>query len=674
MIAKSVTGIKIAAVRGHANKRRQVATTAILRYRVSLYPVRTITPSGELFMRSGALLALLILALLPGVAASDTSSGLAPNAVQGVIDLRDWDFAAQGNVALSGEWHFYEGGYVSDYENGASTPGIKKVKKVPANWGLREPANAPGEFGFGTYELTVLLPKQRPELGIRLKTVSSAYVLSANGQPVASAGRVGTTAAESSSQYRPQVSPLPELGDTLVLRMDVANFDHARGGLWDTVRLGPTDSLIFERRASLYIAASLASAALMIGLYHLFIWLLRPRDMPSLVFALLCAGLAVRLVSVNELLILQLAPTLGHSALLRAEYLSMALLIGFGVIFLRQVVEDDLPRRYVVAVAGVCLAYALVILTTSPVVFTRLLILIHLLLGVVAVLTAVATVRAIRRKVQGIWLYAISCILLILVTAHDVFVNTFSRVPPLDFGVGDNDLVAFGFVAVVFAQAIVLAIRSASAMDELEVRSLELSSAKDELDGYARDLEARVLKRTADLKAANVQLERLSRIDGLTNLYNRREFDLRIESDWADHVRRQAELSLILIDVDNFKGYNDHYGHGAGDDTLVAIGGALKSAVSRPTDLVARYGGEELVVLLPNTDRNGALLVAEQLRKAVQSLEITHSETAAGVVTISLGVATTVPARGASADDFLDAADQALYRAKEQGRNQVAAA
>ncbi len=174
------------------------------------------------------------------------------------------------------------------------------------------------------------------------------------------------------------------------------------------------------------------------------------------------------------------------------------------------------------------------------------------------------------------------------------------------------------------------------------------------------------------LEAANRQLERLSFLDGLTGIANRRRFDESLAREWRRAQREQAPLSVILVDIDFFKAYNDRYGHEAGDEILKRVAAALDGAVNRPADVVARYGGEEFVAVLPGTDADGAVRLGERLRAAVAELAIAHAGSAAGEhVTISVGVATAVPARDAAPEALVAAADRALYQAKRDGRNRV---
>jgi diguanylate cyclase (GGDEF)-like protein/PAS domain S-box-containing protein len=177
------------------------------------------------------------------------------------------------------------------------------------------------------------------------------------------------------------------------------------------------------------------------------------------------------------------------------------------------------------------------------------------------------------------------------------------------------------------------------------------------------------------LRAANAELEHISQSDGLTGVANRRYLDAYLDREWRSAARAGRTLSFIMIDIDFFKAYNDHYGHQDGDDCLKVVAGALNSALSRPHDLLARYGGEEFAVVLPDTPLAGALHIAENLRNAVEGLLIPQAKSAtAEFVTVSLGVAAMVPDAPESTPAVLiAAADRALYRAKALGRNRVCA-
>ena len=173
------------------------------------------------------------------------------------------------------------------------------------------------------------------------------------------------------------------------------------------------------------------------------------------------------------------------------------------------------------------------------------------------------------------------------------------------------------------------------------------------------------------LRLANQELEKLVNTDGLTQIANRRCFDHRLEQEWQRLYREQQPLSLLLFDVDYFKLYNDSYGHQMGDDCLIKIAQAVQQVVSRSVDLVARYGGEEFAVILPNTDITGAMAIAQRIHDAIKDLAIPHQASkVSDTVTISLGITSQIPASELSVATLIEQADQALYRAKQQGRNQ----
>lgn len=176
----------------------------------------------------------------------------------------------------------------------------------------------------------------------------------------------------------------------------------------------------------------------------------------------------------------------------------------------------------------------------------------------------------------------------------------------------------------------------------------------------------------AELKRVRDYLESISHLDDLTGIANRRKFNEFLDYAWRFADREKQPISMIMVDIDHFKQYNDHFGHLQGDDCLVRIAQTLAEVVVRETDLVARYGGEEFACILPNTAIEGAWILAENLRLRIAALEIPHAYPGENCsLTISLGVATMTPDRNMDCRALTTAADEALYRSKESGRNKV---
>ncbi|MFN2308888.1 MAG: diguanylate cyclase domain-containing protein [Gammaproteobacteria bacterium] len=206
-------------------------------------------------------------------------------------------------------------------------------------------------------------------------------------------------------------------------------------------------------------------------------------------------------------------------------------------------------------------------------------------------------------------------------------------------------------------------------------RSYLAQAERDAAYKALRELQQQLESSNNRLEASNRELQRLSSLDGLTGIANRRQFDKALEQEWQRALRNCTELALIMVDIDYFKPFNDTYGHQAGDDCLKSVALALARVVHRPSDTVARYGGEEFGLILPETDLAGARRVAEKLCAAVIQLNIPHAASkVTDRVSLSIGVASRHARGSDSPDRLLAAADEALYRAKHTGRNRVEAA
>ncbi len=174
------------------------------------------------------------------------------------------------------------------------------------------------------------------------------------------------------------------------------------------------------------------------------------------------------------------------------------------------------------------------------------------------------------------------------------------------------------------------------------------------------------------LEHANREAEEIARLDSLTGIANRRHMDEYLSREWENALSNQTPLSIILIDIDHFKSFNDRYGHQSGDAALTRVAQCLSHQIHRPADMVARYGGEEFLIILPNTTAEGALTLAEKMRQAILNLKIPHVDSQVEhILTVSCGVSSTIPQSNCSPDRVIHCSDKALYEAKLQGRNTV---
>jgi two-component system chemotaxis family response regulator WspR len=208
--------------------------------------------------------------------------------------------------------------------------------------------------------------------------------------------------------------------------------------------------------------------------------------------------------------------------------------------------------------------------------------------------------------------------------------------------------------------------------DNIELVARVRYHSKSYLTMLQRDDAYRALRESQQqLVQINLELQRLNNVDGLTGLANKRCVLEFMKTEWSRAVREHSTLSVLMIDVDNFKSFNDTQGHLAGDDALKRIAERIDLGMRRSTDIAARFGGEEFIVLLPATDPDGAGMIAEKLRTAIADLNIPHSGSKTGHVTASIGGACLVPEHGSDYAHLIEAADQALYAAKRGGRDRV---
>ena len=210
-------------------------------------------------------------------------------------------------------------------------------------------------------------------------------------------------------------------------------------------------------------------------------------------------------------------------------------------------------------------------------------------------------------------------------------------------------------------------------LDRVELLARVRSALRLKHETYRRKArETELLEVTFQLKAANEMLQNLSFLDGLTGIANRRCFDQGLLEESRRAKRENSPLSLIILDIDYFKAFNDTYGHLKGDECLKTVASTLRQTLKRPGDFPARYGGEEFAVVLPNTDDVGSAIIAEELRVSIEGANIAHiNSICADHVTVSLGVVTRFPGQADTPEDLILAADRALYRSKHEGRNQV---
>jgi len=594
--------------------------------------------------------------------------------VKGVVDLRTYDF--DKHINLDGEWQFV-------WQDSSAVDNTQPKNfinvDVPAAWnGVNYQGRKIPAYGYGSYYLTVLLPATPADYALDFPTAGTAYNLFINEQLIGGVGIYSPDPDRAEPAYQTRVYNLGKYADQLRLRVDVSNYHHRMGGLWESISFGQREVIIHRREKQIASQLFMVGAIFIMGFYHLGVFSLRTKGKSALYFGIFCLLIGLRTLTTGEIFLHEIWSSLSWTSLVKLEYLTFYLGIPVFFSFIQLQFPDEIKNWAARTVMAVSSVFALLVVFSNVHTFSvslsyfqpfSLLALLYLVYGLGL---------AFLRGEEG------SAMVLIGFMAIAVtFINDILYISNV---INTGHLISLGVLVFILMQALLISVRFSKAYATIDTQRLKLEqtnaayeaeieirkSAEGEVLKHRDHLEDLVKARTEELQLANKQLEELSRVDGLTGIANRRRLDEDLDREWKRMLREKRPLSVILCDIDHFKLYNDAYGHQKGDDCLVQVAAAIKNSVNRPGDLAARYGGEEFCIVLPETQLEGAVKIADLIRNNVRDLKIEHSSSkVAPVVTISLGVATLIPEIGGQPSLLLEAADRALYQAKGNGRDRV---
>jgi len=624
----------------------------------------------------GLRLRLLLIFMLAGLVLFGCSGGFSgePEAKDGVMDLRDQDFSR--HYRLDGTWRFSW----RDTTALIDAPQGEVIQmEVPDSWkGYRYQGQKLPGHGAGSYLLNILLPERSASYALKFNTVGTAYNLFVNDDLVGSVGIYSLDPAMEEPRYEPRIFNLGPHSKQLSLRLDVSNFDHRLGGLWESVAFGTTEEIYRLREKQVAMALFMFGTIFVMGIYHLGVYSLSTRGIAALYFGLFCLVIGLRTLTTGEIFIHEAWPWLSWQALIKLEYITFYAGIPLFYLFLRSQFPDEIGEKVGYAVLGVSGVFILLVLVTRVDTFSSSLSYFQPLSLAVMLYVTYGLVMAYIRGEEGSAMVLIGFMSIVV-----AFVNDMLYVANV---VNTGHYISLGLLIFILTQAFLISLKFSKAYDTIELQRTKLERtnsayqaelenrrlAEQEVTRHKENLEDLVEERTTELKIANERLQELSRVDGLTGIANRRRLDEELDREWKRMLREKRPLSVVLCDIDHFKLYNDTYGHQGGDECLAAVARAIKQSVNRPGDLAARYGGEEFCLVLPETAGVGAVRIAELVRRNVAALRIEHkSSLVSDIVTMSLGVATLIPDQGSQPSVLLETADRALYQAKGNGRNRV---
>jgi len=622
---------------------------------------------------------------------SFSSLNKAPRASKGVIDLSGWDFKRDGILNLDGEWAFYWKSLISPekltLKNSFNKPDL--YIDFPGQWNkYSDPGDREkkiGSDGYATYILKIkgLDSGAQEKLALSLKYAHTSYRLyfipgdkrslqhspSGKHTPLLKNGIVSKSKKDAVPEWKPETEIIKDYDNTNYILIHVSNYQHSYGGIRFPIKIGDKNRIFNHRDAVFSITFTMIGVLLIMFFYYLQFFLKRNDFKATLCFSLYCATIAVfYYVGSNAINIHFSQRGIFNFELIRkieliAYYASVPLFYNY----LQRLFPDEFNK-----IIGKIVLIATIVLSISTVIFQYKtyfgMLQISYLITIFVCLYAFCMLikSAVKRRVGS--LASLIGVTILVVTA---LISILPHLKLLPFIMTSSHLlIPYGFIVFVFFQNNILSQIFTNSQKKSDNLNLELSELNKKLECIVKD-------RTQDLETIiqymaeeNIKLSDLNIIDGLTGIKNRRFFNDKITKYWNEAHRQKNPMSLLMIDIDFFKKVNDTYGHQAGDTCLIDVAQILKRNLRRPFDEIMRYGGEEFAAILPNTDEEGAIHVAESIRKKIEETAIEIDDGSISL-TVSIGISVMIPKEINKDEQLVSNADKALYEAKENGRNQV---
>ncbi len=547
------------------------------------------------------------------------SNKKSPVAVNGVLDLREWNFDKDGTVKLDGEWEFYWNKFIPAFPSD-NIPSREKIYiRVPSVWNnLNITDITLPRFGYATYRIKILLKNQDIIYSLKTREIFSAYKLWVDGNPLIINGKTGTGNRASIARYSSYVSSFKPRDDHIDIMIHVSNFHYNLAGLRDSIEFGAENQIIKNRIISYVVNYALFGCALIMALFHFGLFIIRRNDSSTLFFGFFCLIISSRILFMEEVFISTLFPDMDFDWHMRVIVLGYQLAVPAVALYLKRLFEWDFSTAVLRIILAVSLLFSLYVAVVPARVFSRTEVIFQGFILLVAVYIIYVIVRAIIFKRDGSRLVLVGIIFLTITAVHDIMQSQLILQSPLF-----QSSLQFGFFGFIFTQSFLLSKRFSNAF-------------------------------------------RMAAIDDLSQVFNRRRF---MELAQKEFSISNQNTGVISIDADHFKSINDIYGHEAGDIALKTIAETIQREI-RGRDIFGRVGGEEFTLLIPGAEEVSLLITAERLRTIIEKTPI-QLEKQSITVTVSMGVALGNKNSVDSLQRLLKNADLALYEAKRKGRNQV---
>lgn len=598
-----------------------------------------------------------------------------PRAVNGLMDLSHADFSQKQMYVLEGDWQVY-------WDQLVEPEKLPEVKpdgnfRVPGFWyynrshylswfGLDDDDSPrKSSDGYATFVVKVHLPKAGARYGLFIPYQGSSYKLQVVSDKhlvlsQTEGGKVGKNAQEARPYNRAEIALFSAESQEVTLILQISNYHHSTGGPWLALKIGEAKAVYSQYHRNLFIDGFLVSISILIGIYQLGIWSLRRRDPAPLYFGIFCILLGLRVGTSDNTFVQWYFEWLPWEFTYKFTYLTIFLMLPVLSIWVGKAFRKYCPLFINKYIDKICFLLAALTVLTPANIYTLTLPLLQVIAIFYIFMSYFVLIRAAIARVEESYVFLAGFLVLGACGINDVLYYN----GVVQTGVWMN----VGTIAFMLSQTAYFSIQFGRAYTEIAILTKQLGVLNQDLERQVQDRTKDLLAKTGELEAANIQLTTLATTDGLTNVLNRRALNEVGAKCYGAARSSGADLSVIIIDADKFKRINDTFGHGVGDEVIKIMAEIGRREVRRH-DHLGRFGGEEFVAILPDTTLIQAVEIAERLRTAIENCQV-PTELGPLQFTISVGVATISPEIN-SYDDLLHRADEALYAAKEQGRNRV---
>jgi len=569
-------------------------------------------------------------------------------AVNGEMNLADYHFSPHVLVKLDGQWDFYWKKLLEPSDFDTSSPdNITGRLTFPGFWnGYNLNGITLKEDGYATFRLIITVPDADRRYGLKFTEMETAYRLWVNGKPAIQCGRVGKSREEMIPSWKRYEYYFQPGSKRVELVLQMSNYYHRRGGPEESIIFGPEETVRNYKMRKVAMELFLLGSILIMAIYHVILYLFRAREVAPFFFGFLCIVVGLRIPLSGEKLVYEVFPSIPWVLATKIEYLDLVLIIPFVAMFFYRLYHEYMSGVFIKILNGISIILFILILFTRAKVYTYMAYPIEIALVVVGLYVTFILVKAMLDKQKEAVIVLVGMLFFFLFGLNDILYNNLI--------INTGYLAPVGLFLMLFSQAVLLSLRFTRAMETTEILS--------------RDLEKQVRDRTRELSSEREKLEKLAREDSLTGIYNRRYIMEVLDNEINRYNRHRISFSLLMIDLDHFKQINDTWGHPAGDRVLHSVGDALRTGL-RSTDIVGRIGGEEFMVILPYTNGECAMIVAEKIRNDMKKLVFSEGDENY-TITASIGVAN-VNENDIDSARIIFRADKALYSAKDKGRDRV---